>query len=78
MGPKGGCRVGRPAKDITLLEIAGAVDGPWAARAEWLGAAPVAVAAQVGAVCRAATEAERKHLARVTLAGLAGAADGEH
>jgi Rrf2 family transcriptional regulator, iron-sulfur cluster assembly transcription factor len=78
MGPQGGCHLARPAKDITLLDVVEAVDGPWATRAEWLGEAPAALAAQVGAVCQAATEAERRLLAKVTLAGLAGAADGKH
>jgi Rrf2 family protein len=78
-GPRGGCRLGRPAKDITLLDIVEAVDGPVVGVVQGLGSAcPQTVAAKPSAVCERVTEGNRKQLARVRLADLAGAADGEH
>jgi Rrf2 family protein len=71
-GPNGGYRMARPAKAITLLELAEAVDGPLR------GLAPAVEAPdggklnrQLAAVCDQAAETTRKELRKVRLADLA-------
>jgi Rrf2 family protein len=70
-GPNGGYRLARPAKDITLLEVVEATDGPVR------GMAPQVVADEdldrrLQRVCDQAAEVVRRNLGRVSVADLAG------
>jgi Rrf2 family protein len=71
-GRHGGYRLARPAKDITLLEVIEAVDGPIRGDAPPVGAGPegAAVAKRLQEACDGAAELVRGRLARVTLAEL--------
>jgi Rrf2 family protein len=66
-GPAGGYRLARPAKDITLLEIVEAVDGPVRGDAPPVGR----LDRRLQAACDEAAALVRQRLARVTLAELA-------
>jgi Rrf2 family protein len=66
-GPDGGYRLARPAKDITLLEIVEAVDGPVRGDAPPVGR----LDRRLQAACDEAAALVRQRLARVTLAELA-------
>jgi Rrf2 family protein len=84
-GPHGGYTLGKPARDITLLEVIEAVDGPIQAEAPEIfvmtlgpqhrppDAAGVATTQQaLQQVCEAVTAATREQFAQVSLASLAG------
>jgi Rrf2 family protein len=69
-GPTGGYRLARPAKDITLLNVIEAVDGPIAGD---VGARDDTgtLARRLQAVCDQVAVDVRRYLARVTVAELA-------
>jgi Rrf2 family protein len=73
MGPGGGYRLARPAKQITLLEIVEAVDGPIRGEATPVGQGEAAAAfdKRLQVVCDIAAALVRRRLAQVTLAELA-------
>jgi Rrf2 family protein len=72
-GPRGGYRLARPARRITLLEVVEAVEGPVRGLAPRVGGAVGArLDARLQQVCDAAAEAVRRRLRRVSLADLAG------
>ncbi|HKI37607.1 MAG TPA: Rrf2 family transcriptional regulator [Gemmataceae bacterium] len=71
-GPNGGYRLARPPKQITLLEVVEAVDGPIRGAAPAVGkdgAASLDKRLQV--VCEGAADLVRERLGKVTLAELA-------
>jgi Rrf2 family protein len=71
-GSSGGYRLARPARDITLLEVVEAVDGPVWGRAPGVGGPDGArLDAELQAVCDDAAGAVRCRLRRVTVAELA-------
>jgi DNA-binding IscR family transcriptional regulator len=71
-GPLGGIRLARCADQITMLEVIEAVDGPWRSGAPRpAGKDAGGVTLRLGEPCRKVTEAERRALARVSLAELA-------
>jgi Rrf2 family protein len=70
-GPHGGYRLARPAKDITLLEVVEAVDGPIRSEAPGVGKnGGAALDRKLQAVCDAAADLTRQRLAKTTLAEL--------
>jgi Rrf2 family protein len=70
-GPGGGYVLGRKPKDVTLLEIVEAVDGPLRALAEPVGKEGAALDKRLQSVCDAIAAQVRERLAAVTLAELA-------
>jgi Rrf2 family protein len=71
-GPRGGYRLNRPAKDISVLEVVEAVDGPLPGEAPHVGGAGTdALDRRLDDVCRQAAEAVRDCLREVTLVDLA-------
>jgi Rrf2 family protein len=72
-GRRGGIRLARPARSITLLEVVEAVDGPVRGEAPRVGGRGHArFDARLQAVCDGAAKAVRRRLRRVTVADLAG------
>ncbi len=68
-GPGGGFTLARPAKDITILEIIEAVDGPMRSNlqmAEHTNNEPYSI--KMEKVCLSATEKARKLYSKATLA----------
>ena len=71
-GSNGGYSLARPAKDVTLLEVVEAVDGPLLALADLVGGGEgKALDKRLQAVCDEALAVVRERLAGVTLADLA-------
>ena len=72
-GPNGGYWLAKPAKQITLLEIVEAVDGPIRGEATPVGQGEAAAAfdKRLQVVCDIAAALVRRRLAQVTLAELA-------
>jgi Rrf2 family protein len=71
-GSSGGFRLARPARDITLLEVVRAVEGPVRGEAPRTGGRGHArLDARLQAVCEGAAELVRRRLRRVTVADLA-------
>jgi Rrf2 family protein len=72
-GPNGGYWLARPAKDVTLLEVVEAVDGPirGEAPATGQGEAAAALDKRLQEVCDMAAALVRQRLGKVTLAELA-------
>jgi Rrf2 family protein len=71
-GPNGGYNLGKPAKEITLLDVIEAVEGPLVGRADPTVNPPDALDKRLEDVSTAATESMRKELSRVTVADLVG------
>ncbi len=70
-GPNGGYRLARPAKQITLLEVIEAVDGPIRGAAPAVGKdGAAALDKRLQAVCEGAADAVRERMGKVTLAEL--------
>jgi len=74
-GPRGGYRLARPARSITLLEVVEAVDGPVRGEAPAVGE-NLRLRAELQQVRDEAAEAVRGRLGKVSLADLAGAGEG--
>jgi Rrf2 family protein len=71
-GPHGGYRLARPAKDITLLEVVEAVNGPVRGDVPDIGqGGAAALDKRLQRACDEAAELARERLAKVTLAELA-------
>ena len=70
-GPNGGYRLVRAPKDVTLLEVIEAVDGPLRAVAEPVGKQGASVDKRLQAVCDEVLALVRERLAKATLAELA-------
>jgi len=71
-GPNGGYQLARAPKDVTLLEVVEAVDGPIRGLAEPVGDGEGrALDKRLQAVCEEAAALVRERLAKVTLAELA-------
>jgi Rrf2 family protein len=71
-GPGGGYRLTRAPKDITLLEVIEAVDGPIRADVPQFGKGGDTVHGRLEKVCDEATKVTRERLDKVTLASLVG------
>ena len=71
-GPNGGCRLARKPKDVTLLEVVDAVEGPWAGQIPFESEDAGALAERLQGVFDQATEAVRKQLQRIKLSDLVG------
>jgi Rrf2 family protein len=69
-GPSGGYTLARAPKDVTLLEVVEAVDGPLRGDAGAVGTEGVALDRRLQAVCDGAAALVRERLAQVTLAEL--------
>jgi Rrf2 family protein len=70
-GPNGGFALARDSKDVTLLEVIEAVDGPRRAVVTPVGKEGAAVDKRLQAVCDEAVASVREQLTTVTLAELA-------
>jgi Rrf2 family protein len=71
-GPNGGYRLARPAKQITLLEVVEAVDGPVRGAAPAVGKdGAAALDKRLQGVCDSLATVVRERMAKVTLAELA-------
>jgi Rrf2 family protein len=71
-GPNGGFRLARPPKDVTLLEVVEAVDGPVRGDAPAVGrGGAAALDRRLQQMCDEAAALARQRLAKVTLAELA-------
>jgi Rrf2 family protein len=70
-GPNGGFALARDGKDVSLLEVIEAVDGPRRAVVTPVGKEGAAVDKRLQAVCDEAVASVRERLATVTLAELA-------
>jgi Rrf2 family protein len=71
-GPRGGYSLARPAREISLLEIIEAVDGPLRDEPAGIGSGgATALDKRLQALCDGAAELLREWLAEVNLAGLA-------
>jgi Rrf2 family protein len=70
-GPHGGYRLARPAKEISLLEVIEAVDGPVRGEAPPVGDGAAKLDRRLQAVCEAAAGAVRDTLRGISVAGLA-------
>jgi Rrf2 family protein len=70
-GPNGGYRLARPARQITLLEVIEAVDGPIRGAAPAVGKdGAAALDRRLQAVCEGAADVVRERIGKVTLAEL--------
>lgn len=69
-GPNGGYNLARPAKNITLLDIIEAAEGPLAATADPVSNPPDSVDKKLQALTTAVTDAVRKEMSRITLVEL--------
>lgn len=71
-GPNGGYRLARPAREISLLEIVEAVEGPLRGTVLFTPAdGATKVDRRLESICEQATEVVRKHLQKVRIADLA-------
>jgi Rrf2 family protein len=72
-GPKGGYRLARAARQVTLLDVVEAVDGPVRGDVPvWAPEAGRKLDGRLRAACDAVTETERGQLRRVSIADLVG------
>jgi Rrf2 family protein len=70
-GPHGGYSLAKAPKDVTLLDVVEAVEGPLRADAGTVGKEGAALDKRLQAVCDEALAVVRERLAKVTLAELA-------
>ncbi|HEX5269230.1 MAG TPA: Rrf2 family transcriptional regulator [Gemmataceae bacterium] len=70
-GPYGGYALARAPKDVSLLDVVEAVDGPLLGRAEAVARHAAEFDARLQEVCEAAAELVRQRLAAVSIAALA-------
>jgi Rrf2 family protein len=71
-GPNGGYQLAKTPKDITLLEIIEAVDGPIQANISFEGKNTAGLEKQLQTICTQAADAVRKQFQKVRLSELAG------
>ncbi len=71
-GPNGGYSLARDPKEITLLDILEAVDGPVRGQVPFEGQDARALECRLQAVCDQAAEAARRHFRKVRLSDLSG------
>jgi len=71
-GPNGGCRLAKKPKDISMLEITEAVDGPLKEANPFKGKGAGGLDSRLQAVCDQAAGAVRRQYQKVRLADLAG------
>jgi Rrf2 family protein len=71
-GQRGGFRLGRPAAEVTLLEVVEAVDGPLRGEAPVVSQLKDGLDARFGEICAEVAILVRRRLGRVRLADLAG------
>jgi Rrf2 family protein len=73
-GPNGGYCLARKPKDISLLDVVEAVEGPWRSQAPFESKGGGSLDGKLQAVCDQAGEAVRKQWQRVRVADLVGKA----
>jgi Rrf2 family protein len=72
-GPRGGYRLAKPAREISMLEVIEAVDGPIrGVTAFHSDAASNGLGRKLDTICVQAAEQTRRHLGNVRLSNLAG------
>jgi DNA-binding IscR family transcriptional regulator len=71
MGPYGGYLLARPAKEITLLEVMEAVEGPFVGSVQWEQGNGTYLDAALRSLMTSVGEAVRDQLAGVSVADLA-------
>jgi Rrf2 family protein len=75
-GPRGGYRLARPARSITLLEVVEAVEGPVRGEAPVVGSRGHArLDAKLQEVCEGVAELVRRRLGKVSVADVAAAGE---
>jgi Rrf2 family protein len=75
-GPNGGYSLARNPREITLLDILEAVDGPVRGQIPFEGQAARALERRLQAVCDQAAEEARRHFRKVRLSDLSGKRQG--
>lgn len=72
-GPRGGYRLARPAREISLLEIIEAVDGPIRGINAFHSEGPInTIGCKLDAICSQTAEQTRKYLGSIRLSSLTG------
>jgi Rrf2 family protein len=71
-GPRGGYRLARPPKEISMLDVVEAVEGPIRGSAALHAHSANGLERRLDQICNQAAEQTRKHLASVRLSSLAG------
>jgi Rrf2 family protein len=71
-GPNGGYRLARKPKDISLLEVMEALEGPWQGQAPFESKGAGGLDGHLQAICDQAAEAVRRQYQKVRLTDLVG------